>query len=287
MTYYNHPIFGHIAVDPQDLTPEERAFHEVDRRNWQDFEARNEVSRKKELDFFLAELAKISVDEPADAVPVPAEAEAKAAHDLVVLTNDEISFITAETTPLIAAPKAEAAPIREIGGILHQRQPLGTVIVSGDTYMKDDDEIDYVWRPVNRIMQASSAPRVPTRYISQYDKTVQAHHDAQRECAEAIQNGASGLELAQAQVKVRQAEIARQRALKEADTPEVRYRDRVNAWRKESPDEYNAARRKKRSQPNIRLLGMSEEDKAAIKRAQTAKRVANHRARKAAQNFAE
>ncbi len=133
------------------------------------------------------------------------------------------------------------------------------------------DIVDYggIWRPRPNI----------TMCKSRYDRAVFTRIEAERAYNDALRvYGPDAVETIEAKRALEAAWVAQSTAMKEADTKQVRERDRIDLWRKERSAEYNAKRRKKRETPNSDLTGMSPEEMAEHIRAREREKKRRQRA---------
>ncbi len=140
-----------------------------------------------------------------------------------------------------------------------------------DTPVKSGDEVDEggIWRPKRSLRM----------YPRRYDRAHFSHREAEAHHAEMLrQHGAESQEAIEAGARLAEALAERQAALRASDDPAIKERDRIDTWRADNPDAYNASRRKTDRGPNADLSGMTEEEKAQHKRAQNAERQRKRRA---------
>lgn len=149
-------------------------------------------------------------------------------------------------------------------GIIWDLLPPGTEPREGD-----EVECEGVWRPQWTV----------ARCESRYDRAVFRRVEAQRHRDLMLaQHGPKSLPFRAAEAQLAQSWVAQQNALKDSDDPSVQELDRIDQWRKDNADDYNASRRTKRTTPNADLSGMTAEEKLAHRRKMEREKKARQRA---------
>lgn len=253
MNYIEHPIFGRIAVDPDDLSPEDRAMN----ARFGELEAELAEAQKAEVAYFQR-LMDYELDGIGQEPEIPSTLRAPSMRQPK----------PRQDVPQEFHPKTHT----DANGIVYDFMRPGTLIGPGD--FEDTDE--NLWRPRMAAKQATT----------RYDRAFLNRLAAERELAETIQRyGEGDTRTNVARQELEAAQIAQSKALRDASDPKVQERERIDLWRQsdEGREAYNAGRRDRQS-ANADLSGMTAEQKAARKRQQAAERKRRQRAAKRTEN---